>query len=164
MLDTSICISPSISHDGGSICSIIVSNIQWTLSVSSSKCIFAIPFLADAYITGKSSCSSFASNSINSSNTWSTTFNGFAPGLSILFITTIGFKFNAKDFLNYFNQWNEKEIDKEIAQKLEYTLDMNNLKTLIKLNIITLNSIIELTYKLKLYKLYNTPRNLNKFF
>ena len=73
-------------------------------------------------------------------------------------------KFNAKDFLNYFNQWNEKEIDKEIAQKLEYTLDMNNLKTLIKLNIITLNSIIELTYKLKLYKLYNTPRNLNKFF
>ena len=56
-------------------------------------------------------------------------------------------KFNAKDFLNYFNQWN----DKEIAQKLEYTLDMNNLKTLIKLNIITLNSIIELTYKLKLY-------------
>ncbi|MCT7545157.1 DEAD/DEAH box helicase [Aliarcobacter cryaerophilus] len=61
--------------------------------------------------------------------------------------------FNAKDFLNYFNQWNEKEIDKEIAQKLEYTLDMNNLKTLIKLNIITLDSIIELTYKLKLYKL-----------
>ena len=55
--------------------------------------------------------------------------------------------------MNYFNQWNEKEIDKEIAQKLEYTLDMNNLKTLIKLNIITLNSIIELTYKLKLYKL-----------
>lgn len=64
-------------------------------------------------------------------------------------------KFNAKDFLNYFNQWNEKEIDKEIAQKLEYTLDMNNLKTLIKLNIITLDSIIELTYKLKLYKLLN---------
>ena len=52
-------------------------------------------------------------------------------------------KFNAKDFLNYFNQWNEKEIDKEIAQKLEYTLDMDNLKTLVKLNIITLNSIIK---------------------
>ena len=62
--------------------------------------------------------------------------------------------------MNYFNQWNEKEIDKEIAQKLEYTLDMNNLKTLIKLNIITLNSIIELTYKLKLYKLIKEKNGL----
>ena len=77
---------------------IIVSNIQVILSASSSKCNFAIPFLADAYITGKSNCSSVAFNSINNSKTWSTTFNGFAPGLSILFITTIGFKFNANDF------------------------------------------------------------------
>ena len=72
--------------------------MQFTLSDSSSKFIFAIPFFADAYITGKSNCSSFAFNSINNSNTSSTTFAGFAPGLSILFITTIGFKFNDNDF------------------------------------------------------------------
>ena len=69
-----------------------------TLSLSSVRFILAIPFLADAYTTGKSSCSSFAFNSINNSKTLSTTFSGSAPGLSILFITTIGFKFNAKDF------------------------------------------------------------------
>ena len=72
--------------------------MQFTLSLSSSKCIFAIPFLAEAYTTGKSNCSSLAFNSINNSKTWSTTFSGLAPGLSILFIITIGFRFNAKDF------------------------------------------------------------------
>ena len=68
------------------------------MSDSSSKFILAYPSLAEAYITGKSNCSSFAPNSINSSRTSSTTFKGLAPGLSILFITTIGFKFKANDF------------------------------------------------------------------
>ena len=54
--------------------------------------------IRDRYTTGNSSCSSLASNSINNSITWSTTFSGVAPGLSILFITTIGFNPNANDF------------------------------------------------------------------
>jgi len=98
MLETNICIVPSISHCGGSIFSIIVLNMQVMLSDSSDKFIFAIPFFADAYITGKSNWSSVAFSSINSSITLSNTFSGSAPGLSILFITTIGFRFNAKDF------------------------------------------------------------------
>ena len=98
MLDTNICAVPSKSHCGGSIVFIIVSNKQDKSFPSSSKFIVAIPFLADAYTTGKSSCSSVASNSINSSITWSTTFSGVAPGLSILFITIIGFNPKASDF------------------------------------------------------------------
>ena len=70
------------------------------LSDSSSNFIFAIPFLADAYITGKSNCSSVAFKSMNNSSTLSTTFSGCAPGLSILFITTIGFKSSPKAFFN----------------------------------------------------------------
>ena len=77
---------------------IIVSNKQDKSVVSSAKSILAIPFFADAYTTGKSNCSSVAFNSINNSITWSTTFSGCAPGLSILFITTIGFSPNANDF------------------------------------------------------------------
>ena len=98
MFDTSICMLPSTSHFGGSILEIIVSNMQLMLSLSSSKCILAIPFFADAYITGKSNCSSFALSSINSSITLSTTLRGSAPGLSILLIITIGFKLSARDF------------------------------------------------------------------
>ena len=105
MFETSICIVPSSSHAGGFILSIIVSNRQCKLSDSSFKSIFAIPFFADANTTGKSSWSSFAFSSINSSSTSSTTFSGFAPGLSILFTTTIGFKFNAKDFLSTSLVW-----------------------------------------------------------
>ena len=99
MLDTSICAVPSIEHFGGSIELIIVSNIGLISTASSFKFNFAIPFFAEAYITGKSNCSSFAPSSINKSKTSSKTFSGLAPGLSILFITTIGFRFKAKDFL-----------------------------------------------------------------
>jgi len=89
LLLASICIVPSISHFGASIFFIIVSKIHSILSLSSFKLILAIPFFAEAYITGKSNCSSVAFNSINNSKTWSTTFKGLAPGLSILLITTI---------------------------------------------------------------------------
>ena len=98
MLETNICAVPSKSHFGASIVFTIVSN-RGVISLSSSdKFNFDTPFFADAYTTGNSSCSSVASNSINNSITSSTTFSGFAPGLSILFITTIGFKFNANAF------------------------------------------------------------------
>ena len=98
MLDTNIWAGPSSSQLGAWIVFIMVSNKQLKSSVSSFKSILAIPFLADAYTTGKSNCSSVASNSINNSITWSTTFSGVAPGLSILLITTIGFNPNANDF------------------------------------------------------------------
>ena len=52
----------------------------------------ADPYTADALTTGKSSCSSFASSSINKSNSSSTTASGLADGLSILLTTTTGFK------------------------------------------------------------------------
>ena len=42
-------------------------------------------------MNGKSSCSSVAFNDMNNSNTWSSTFFGFALSRSILLITTIGF-------------------------------------------------------------------------
>ena len=59
--------------------------------------VLAIPVFPETYITGKSNCSSVASSSINKSKTLSTTSKGLALGLSILLITTIGFKlsFNA---------------------------------------------------------------------
>ena len=100
MFDTSICAGPSSSHAGGFILSIIVWNKHVKSPSGAFKSNLPTPFFADAYTTGKSNCSSFASNSINSSITWSNTFCGSAPGLSILFITTIGFKFNANDFFN----------------------------------------------------------------
>ena len=98
MLDTNICIVPSSSHSGGFIVFIIVSNKHVKSDDSSARFIFPIPNFAEAYTTGKSNCSSVAFSSINNSITSSTTFSGFAPGLSILFITTIGFKSNANDF------------------------------------------------------------------
>ncbi len=50
----------------------------------------AQPFNADAYTTGKSSCSSVAPIRSKSSNVWLTTHSGRAPGRSTLFTTTIG--------------------------------------------------------------------------
>ena len=105
MFDTNNCIGPSISTCGGLICSIIVSNIHLILSLSSSKFILAIPFFADAYTTGKFSWSSVAFKSINNSKTLSTAFTGSAPGLSILFIITIGCKFSASAFFKTSLVW-----------------------------------------------------------
>ena len=73
--------------------------------------------LADAYTTGKSNCSSVAFNSINNSITWSTTFSGCAPGLSILFITTIGFKLSAKDFYELLERVNKASSDEIRAER-----------------------------------------------
>lgn len=73
-----------------------------------------------------------------------------------LFIKTL--TFDIQNFIKYFKEWiliDKKiyEIDNKIAKKLEHTLNMKNLRALIRLDIVTLNSIIELTYKLKLYEL-----------
>ena len=54
-----------------------------------SKSNVANPCFAEANTNGQSNCSSFASNSINNSNTSSITSKGLASGLSILFIHTI---------------------------------------------------------------------------
>ena len=100
MFETSICSVPSISQFGASIF-VIIDSKSGVISLSGSSIFtFDIPFFADAYITGKSSWSSSAPSSINSSNTPSTAFSGFAPGLSILFTTTIGFNPKLNDFLS----------------------------------------------------------------
>ncbi len=51
----------------------------------------AQPSSAEAYTTGKSSCSSVAPSLSNSSNVWLTTQSGRAPSRSTLFTTTMGF-------------------------------------------------------------------------
>ena len=91
MFETSICSVPSISQFGASIFSIIDSKSGVKSLSGSSILTLDIPFLADAYITGKSNCSSSAPSSINKSNTSSNTPDNLAVGLSTLFITTIGF-------------------------------------------------------------------------
>lgn len=68
----------------------IVSYNDCMFSSCFSESRLAVPLTADAYTTGKSNCSSFASNSINKSKTSSTTPSGLADGLSILFTTTTG--------------------------------------------------------------------------
>ena len=76
--------------------------VDWcnTIIVSYKDCMFsscfsesrlAVPLTADAYTTGKSNCSSFASNSINNLKLHLLPL-GLADGLSILFTTTTGFK------------------------------------------------------------------------
>ena len=61
----------------------IVSYNDCMFSSCFSESRLAVPLTADAYTTGKSNCSSFASNSINKSKTSSTTPSGLADGLSI---------------------------------------------------------------------------------
>ncbi|CCY72220.1 putative uncharacterized protein ORF-c10_003 [Clostridium sp. CAG:921] len=96
---TSNCKGSSLSPAGSGIVLTIVSNNGCISLLSSSKDNFAKPFFPDAYTTLKSSCSSVAFKSINNSNISSTTSFGLAPGLSILFTTTIGTKFKAKALL-----------------------------------------------------------------
>ena len=84
---------------GHSTCFIIVSNKGCISLFSSSTLYLAYPALADAYIIGKSNCSSLAPNSKNKSKTSSITSSGLASGLSILLITTIGFNPNSNAFL-----------------------------------------------------------------
>ena len=77
----------------------MVSNNGRISLLSSFSSNFAKPLKPEAYTIGKSNCSSDAPNLSNNSNVWSITQLGRAEGLSILLITTIGRKPNAKAFL-----------------------------------------------------------------
>ncbi|MNS90667.1 hypothetical protein D3C72_1247280 [compost metagenome] len=57
------------------------------------------PLMPEAYTTGKSSCSSVAPSLSNRSKAALTTLSGFAPGLSTLFTTRMGFRPRASAFL-----------------------------------------------------------------
>ena len=62
------------------------------LSLLFSRSVTHQPLLPDAYKTGKSNCSGFASKETNRSKTSFNTSSGLASDLSILLMTTIGRK------------------------------------------------------------------------
>ena len=77
----------------------IVSNKGHMSLLSSSILYLANPCLADAYMKGRSNCSSDASKSIRSSNTSSITSSGLASGLSILLTQQITGRSSSNAFI-----------------------------------------------------------------
>ena len=117
---------PSSLQFGAFIVSTIVLNKQSIFPSASDKSFFAIPNLADVYTTGKSNCSSVASNSINRLITSSKTLAGSAPGLSILFITTIGFNHGKTTLVDQLLR--QSHIFRENEQVEERVMDSNDIE------------------------------------